>query len=632
MERFLMVSPAVSVSEDNDLEGTFSAKEYLNQEQKKEEDDDLEGTFSAEEYSKSKEAQEATWWDAAKELGIQSGLGFAKAYTWPLDVLKMALIGEGLSDIDDIEMEFEKAGKPFDRNKYIKNVMEQAELIPTQDLLERTIDEKYGTNLNEPKTRTGKFFNKLFFLRGLLRQGGAGQMRSAAGGVAGGATTAALREAGAPEILAELAGDVTGTALTSVRQQARNLTRRQREIQNMADAHGLPLMELMFHDELPSSAKISSTRQAALDRQLSMSSEEAIINVANQRIPISQLRNQGVNLQTLEDTAYNQATALARANPTIVSTEDLVADIEREIARIRSTSPSTSTGEKAAIRVLQDEIEALTNPPSRSNAPQILGPNGQPINPPSNARTPKQVNVEQMLEQTRKYNDNVRGIYRKAEFTGAEDEVRQAYAFLNERIRDTVERQAGSQVVEAHRNANQIFAQNIALERIDNMINHVFRNGEFSPKRLRSFLDSRNGAIVRRDIGEQGVRELRDIAEYGERAQRATRQLANSSGHSFDISQWGPLAGFLLNQVPKAGVALGTIKPMYNYIRGWTLTRPAARTVYRGILRNAANGSFKNMAKDFSKLEDEVIKEFGSIEEFVKQGIRELPFYEDDED
>jgi hypothetical protein len=41
------------------------------------------------------------------------------------------------------------------------------------------------------------------------------------------------------------------------------------------------------------------------------------------------------------------------------------------------------------------------------------------------------------------------------------------------------------------------------------------------------------------------------------------------------------------------------------------------------------------MAKDFATLESEVIKEFGSMEDFMKQGIRELRMYkegEEDED
>ena len=589
--------------QDEELDDVIDMEQYST----KKDEEDLEGVIDMEEYSKSKEAEEATWWDSAKEAGIQAGLGFAQAYTYPLDILKIGMLAEGLSDIDEVEEAFKKAGKTFDKDKYIKTIMEQGEFVPTQELLEKQFTKYTGVDL-EPKTRTGKFFNKLFFLTGLAKGKGftkEGLTKGAIGGVAGATTTAALREAGAPEIVSELGGDVVGGGISAIEKQVRKLSPEAARIQQIADKHGLPLMEFMLQDEIPTSAKITQGRKAAFEKELGMTTEEAINKIVEGKIPVSKLRGQGQDLEVLETEAYDKAKGLARANPNPLSTDQLVADIDAEIARIRGRAPVQSDGEEAAIRILEKQRDAISK--SKSN-------------------------TEQLVNLTQNNNSNVKSIYKKAEFSGVEEDVKNAYGFVNNAIRNNIEREAGKEVSDAYKVANSIYAQNASLARVEGLISKSFQNGEFSAKKLNQLLNSKQGAFLRRDLGEQGVKELRDIAEFGEKAQKATNQFANSSKHSSEVSQWGPLAGFLIAKVPPVAGAAAVLKPLYNYYRGWALTNPAARTVYRDILKNAANGSFKNMAKDFATLEDLVIKEFGSLEEFTKQGINEIKFYEEGEE
>jgi len=599
-----MTVPAQTPVLDDEDEGIDLAAYSQQQEAQSNEDDD-EGTIDMAEYAQSHEAEEATWWDAAKEAGVQSIAGLGQAFSWPLDVLKLAMVGEGLTDIDELEEAFQKAGKEFDRDKYIKTVMEQGEFIPTQALLERTIDENFGTNIENPKTRTGKFFNKLFFLGGLTRGKGWGKAIKA--GVTGATTTAALREAGAPEIVSELGGDITG-GLATLEKQARKLSPEAKRITEIADKHGLPLMEVMLKDEISPTARITQGRKAAFEKELGMTTEEAIAKVVEDKIPIAKLRAQGKDLEVLESEAYEQAKTLAKAKPNPIDTKQIVLDIDREIARIKSLAPSPSDAQQAAIRILEKEKKVLGK---------------------------TKANAEQLITQTQNYNSNVKSIYKKAEFSGVEEEVKNAYGFLNNSIRNTVEKEAGSEITDAYKAANKIYGQNASLARTEGMVTKAFQNGEYSPKKLHQVLNSKQGAVLRRDIGEQGVKELRDIAEFGQTAVKATTQFANSAKHKFQVGEWGPLAGFLLAKVPPVGAAAVAVKPFTDYVRGYLLTRPAARTVYRDIVKNASKGSFSNMAKDFATLEGMIVDEYGSMDEFMKQGIKELQFYtpgEEDED
>lgn len=590
--------------EDDDESGVIDMNEYSRQKEIQSDEEDEAGVIDMAEYSKSPEAEEASWWDTAKDIGIQSGLGFAQAFAWPLDVLKTAMVAEGLSDIDELEDVFKREGKEFDRDKYIKTVMEHGEFLPTQSLLEDVISKKTGISL-EPKTKTGKALNKFFFLSGITRGKGLGKAVRA--GTVGSATTTALREAGAPEIVAELAGDISAGAST-ISKQSRNLSPEAARIQATADKHGLPLMEFMLKDEIPSGTKITQARKSAFEKELGMTTEEALQRVVEDKIPLGKMRSQGQDLEVLETEAYDKAKELARSKPNPIKTDQIVSDIDAEIAKIKGRAPSPSDAEKAAIKILENEKDVL----SKSTA-----------------------NAEQLINQTQNYNSNVKSIYRKPEFSGVEEEVKNAYGFLNGFIRNTVEKEAGKEITDAYKVANKIYGQNASLARTEGLLSKAFQNGEYSPKKLTQVLNSKQGAILRRDIGEQGVKELREIAEFGSKAQKATTQMANSSKHKFQIGEWGPLAGFLLAKVPPAGVAVAASKPFFDYVRGWMITRPAARTVYRDIVKNAANGSFKNMAGDFNKLESMVKDEYGSIDDFMKQGISQLHFYregEEDED
>ncbi len=610
---------------DEDEEGTIDMAEYARQQAV----DDDEGTIDMAEYAKSREAEESTWWDAAREAGIQTTLGLSQAFTWPLDVLKLGMVGEGLADIDELEDAFKAAGKPFDRNKYAKTVLEQGEFVPTQELLERAIQKKTGINL-EPKTKTGKAFNKLFFLAGLSR--GKGISKALKAGAVGAGTTAALREAGAPELVSELGGDIS-SGLGTLEKEARKLSPEAKRIAEVAEKHGLPLMDLMLEDTVKGSPKISAKRKAALEKELGMSSEEAIKKIVEEKIPVSKLRGQGKDLQVLEDEAYDTAKELGKKYKTPLNTDQYISDIDTEIARIKSLAPSPSKAQEAAIRILEDEKGKFTTKGKKGKA--VLDAEGNPIT--STKGKGKPATVEELVTQTQNYNSNVKSIYKKAEYSGVEDEVKNTYAFLNKSLRDVIEKQAGEDVSQAYKVANSIHGQNASLARTEGYITKAFQNGEFSPKKLNQVLEGKySGAQIRKDIGKEGVKELKDIANFGTKAQAATKQFANSAKHKLQMGQWGPLAGFLLGTVPGIGLAKGAFatiaKPFFDYVKGWALTRPAPRKVYSNIIKNAAKGSFGKMSKDFATLESEIIDEFGSMEDFMKQGIRELEFYREGEE
>jgi hypothetical protein len=611
-------------NEEDDL-GAIDLSSFEQGENQSTDDDLSASAINLEEYANSPEAQEADWWDFTKDIVLQPLRGVAQAFTWPLDVLKIGMVGEALSDIDEVEAAFEKAGKPFDRDQYIKMVSDPSEYIPTQGLLEDLITDNTGFSF-EPKTKTGKFLNKAVMVAKLAK--GSVPIRLASGSVSG-ATKIGLEAAGVNPIASELLSDLAGGAPQGVARTARKFTPEVQNLMKIADKHGLPFYEFMTR---PSGGaitpKISQAREAAIMKELGVTSEQAAKSIIEGKLPISQLRKQGFNLNQLEADAYSKVDQLASAHTKPIKTDQIVADIEKEVARIKKSSPSPSDSELTYINILEDEAKALTNPPKKQA--QILGPSGQPLNPASNARVAKEISAEQLVKQHKNYNSNVKGIYRKPEFSGREESVRDAYAFLNNSVRNTMESQGSKQLADSFKDANKLFNQRAVLNRSEALIDKAFVNGEYSPKKLRQVLNSKGGQILKRDLGDQAIKEITEIADFGEKAVNHTSEILKKPKYAQEIVTWGNLAPFILGSTAKMKGALFLAKPIAERVKGYLLTRPATREVYAGIIRNAAKGSFNNMKTDFDKLNELVSLEFGSTDQFVKQMIEDLEVYEGD--
>jgi len=211
-------------------------EDYSNQQQVQEQD----GVIDLKDYNDSPESQEADWWDVAKDVIVQPALGLASAFTWPADILKIGMMGEGLAEIDELEDAFKKAGKPFDRSEYIRKVAETSQFIPTQHLLENLIEEKAGIKL-EPKSETGKNIRKFFQLIGLSR--GKGAVKAVTSAAIGTGTRAGLKGAGASDVVADIGGDVTIALSHAVEKVPRVFDPAIQKLEQVDSKHNLPFPE-----------------------------------------------------------------------------------------------------------------------------------------------------------------------------------------------------------------------------------------------------------------------------------------------------------------------------------------------------------------------------------------------------
>lgn len=566
-----------------------------------EKDEKLEDSFiDLDDYAKNKEEKkEIGWGETIGDWFTQAGRGALRLFTWPADVLKLAMIGEGLSDIDELESAFEKAGKPFDRETYIRSVFENSRYIPTQDLLEEGFEELTGVSL-QPKTEGGKRIKQGVEIAAFTRGGGVGKLAAAATGVG---TTEALKHFGVDEGKAELVGDLASLSPQILEKSAKQIPKAAKNIEKTAAKHALPFKEFMVKERQPIlKGRLFKNTEARLKDQFDMSTKQALNKIVEGSLPIRRLRERGVNLDALAEHAYQTTEQLARAKPQAINTGQMVKNIDSEILRIQQLAPSPSDSQKAAIKLLEQERDILkvSNPSS-----------------------------EQLINQHKNYNADMKSIYAKPEFSGKEEQIRKTYEFLKNELVDAMEKQGSADVANSFKAANKIYHEKSKLTQSENIIEKAFKDG-YSPKKLDKVLHSKNGNYLRRNLGDKAVDEIQEIAKYGKEAEEKMSKFLDLRSPSIanEVKSWGQFAPLIFLPHNFKGAALAVAKPFAKHVQGKLLTRDATREVYKLTLKHAAEGSFNLLKKDFANLEKEIVKEWGSVDDFMDDMMDELEIYE----
>ena len=569
---------------------------------KQEKEEAVEDTFiDLDQYAQQqKEANEIGWTETIGDWLTQAGRGALKAFTWPADVLKIAMIGEGLSDIDELEQAFNKAGKPFDREGYVRSVFEQSRYIPTQELLEQGLEELTGISL-QPKTEGGRRIKQGAEIASFARGGALGKLASAGVGVG---TTEALKQSGVEQEKAELVGDLASLSPAALEKSAKNIPKSAESLAKTAQKHALPFKEFMVKEREPFlKGRLFKNTEANLKEQFNISAKQALNRIVEGEIPIRKLRNKGINLNALSEHAYDVTERLAQAKPQVINTEEIVKNIDKEVARIKNLAPSPSDAQKEAVNLLERERDVL----------KVAKPNS-----------------EQLVNQHKNYNSDAKAIYLKPEFRGKDEQLRKAYAFLNNELVEAMVKQGSPDVANAFKAANKIFHEKSKLAQTESILGKAFDGDSYSPKKLEKLLHSKQGNFLRRNMSESAVKDLEDIANFGKESEQKMAKFIDLRSPSVtnEIKSWGQLAPFIFLPHNLKGASILLVKPLAKHIQGKLLTRNATREAYKLTLKHSAEGSFNLLKKDFANLEKEIGKEWGSVDDFIDDMMSELEIYE----
>lgn len=548
----------------------------------------------------------------------QFALGAAKFLTWPLDVLKLAMQGEGLSDIDEIETAFKKEGKPFDRKKYIEDVVGLSESVPTQQYLEDVFKEKTGVDL-APQGKGEKILRgsgEIFTagIGSLAKQPVKEIVKRGASALAGAGSSEALKAIGVNETAADLIGHAIGGAgRGSIKESTK--TTEGKALSDIAKKHELREFQGLYHETPKNKLTVSAQSQAKAVKELGESSEKAIEKIVRNQIPIKNLRNQGVDLKQVYTTAYDNAHRTAQNlsySNVNVDTKNVTDFIKKKINDIKNSAPSLSSTDNKVIKELVRHYKGLTNT-SRTPSGKVL-------------RSSKKVTPEQALVQYKKFNEELDGIYRKAEFTGSEKAIKNMYGELKEEFIKSIDK-ADNLLGSELKYANEIYRETSKLNSVEKILEKSFKQG-YDAKKLATTLGGRkNREFLERDLGKKAVKDLIDIAHYGKKAEeKIFKNLRNPQTMSQYLTELTPVKLAVLTvkrglDIPAhgalAGIEIG--RHAINRIQGNLFLSPKTRKSYIDFLKKSADPQSPLFQKASRKLTEAIVEEFGSEENLIEQ-------------
>lgn len=513
--------------------------------------------------------------------GGQIALGLTQAATAPLDLVKMYLIGEGLSGLEEQQEASEREGIPFDMESAKQKFLSAMESFPTQSLAEEYLEKETGIS-TKPKDR----FSKV--LRGL----------------------------------AEFAG-MTPKGVKTPKLQPKSLDAEGKALRETADKFGLRKFAGMESEKPPPITPIvSEKKQAKLSSELGESTKKAIDNIIDQKIPVKKMRDMGINLDEAYDVAYSTArqTASKMGNEHI-DFSNVLKWADQEIKKTKASSPSLSDSQKAYINILRKEKSSLTEKITPPKTPTLYGPSGEVITTQAKPKIiQKPMTAEQSLNQIKNFNSNVKGIYRKAEHSGVEDAVKSAYAGLNEQFIKSIDH-ANPSLGKEITFANKIFHEGSKLQQVEGILNKSFSDG-YNPKKLSRTLEGkRNRSFLERSLGKGSIQDLERIAKYGQEAEKKVfDQLKNPKTMKDYLEKMTPMElGLLVGYKSHVGIPIHLTKGALHRIQGHLFTRNSTKKDFIGFLKEASKmgSSPAPLFYAAKKLEKAIKDEFGSEEDLM---------------
>lgn len=518
----------------------------------------------------------------ASSTPTQAALGLSQAVTSPLDLFKMYLQGEALAALDEAEEVAAKYGKPFDREKEQEKIMAGLEYLPTQSLAEQLFEEKTGIS-TEPKDRTSKVLRGLFEFVGLAK----------------------------------------GKPLKTPKLEAKKLVPEQQALRETAEEFGLRKFTGVENEKPPAiTPVVSPKRQEKLSKELSETTKKAVNDVISEKIPVKKMKESGVNLQDAYTAAYDATRKTAsEMGDKSIDLSNVLDWIETEVKRTKGSSPSLSKQQKIYIDILENEKKNLIpyEKPRQSGKIDLITGKKVP-------QSTKKTTANQAINQYQNYNDNVKGIWRKPEFSGAENTVKNAYAGLNDQIIKSIEK-ANPQLGKDLTFANRIFHQSAKLDQVEGIISKSFKDG-YSAKRLSKTLENkRERAFLQRNLGPDAVQDLERIAKYGEAAEsKVFKELKNPQTVKEYLNKMTPAQlALLVGFKGHAGLAYYIPKAVLSRAQGYLFTRNGTRKDYINFLKQAAQAAPNKAALIMAskKLQKSIEEEFGSENELLDMSREE---------
>lgn len=559
------------------------------------------------------ENEDSTAQAIAQSPPVQAGLGRLQANPISLlaSGLEMLSTSRGAQEAARIELQ-DLIDEPIPRNEEILQSGREIgeKFFPSQTNIEKGISHLTGIEL-QPQSELAKGSRSAgAFTKGMNTSSPTDIAQGLIGAAAGGGAERFLVNAGVPEWIAGPIAGILGGSIQHGKIVPRKVEGEEKELREIAQKHKLRKFAGMEEKETPKVIQptITKARKENLQSDLSKTSEKAIERIIDEDIPFSKIIKNGHNPQEIIRDSYKLAYRRAAESKKLVDMSDYTKWIDNKISSLKGYAKSLSPETEKLIGILEKEKSAYTkiNPKwSQSKLSEKFRTHPKYIS--------ESIPSEKILNQSIEHNKTVEKIWKKSEFSGMEDAVKNLTGEMKRELTSTLEKQGQKGVADAFKVGNKFFSDNEKLIHIRDIIQPAMEN----PLKFTKILNSKDGEYLKRYFSPKALNEIQSIGKYAQKAEeKIFDRIKTVPSFGDDLKTLGPLAAITLTGSKIA--ALKIAKDTAARVRGILLTRDSTRKDLENFMKASQIGSMNGIRLATSRLEDSVKKEFGSIDDFIR--------------
>jgi hypothetical protein len=512
----------------------------------------------------------------------QPALGYLSKFTYPADLLSMAATGESLAEFDELndrlpelKKKFGSLGAPkggqeipdyLDKDKYLQALQTASETFPTQNNIERFIEDKTGAPL-EAKTTLQKM-GRLGGMSAGFQLGNA-QQKLISGAIAP-VVSQTAQALGVPEPIA----DITGLGASAIRLKQGAVKQASEKLQGVKQTYPSGLEKPKSADfKYAEQARITPERQQKLIENLDKQAEQLTRKSIEKHTPISKQIEEGFDFTGHFDKEFDKLESLAKKQDVVVDIEPISDFLESTYEKYHGIPKPHSE----ALKVLEEADAFSKNP---------------------------QAGVYNLLKTYRSNNSKVKGIFETSRVTGKQKEYVDFLLNMNREIASSMKKSMPkeSAFMKNFFDLNAEFSNYRKAVDAQRMLEPLI-GGKLTPSTLENIIkNKKTQQKLKLAMGEAGSKEIIQISEDLKSAHEAIKRMSAK-----EFSKWEAILPI------GALVGLGPLGKAYSFYKlkdysqralGFILTQPNTRRYYGEALQSLTNGdkasyekAMKNMLK-----------------------------------
>ena len=510
---------------------------------------------------------------------LQVPLGLLKRTTFPADLFKALSVGAGQNTLQELqESELEQFGQKFPEEPAREQIRKVAEYFPTQDLAEEGLA-KLGLDLR-PSNGPEKFVRGASELASFAP--GALGKRLAAG--TGGQSVEEIAEAlGVPPQIAGLLGALTTGGIAATKASIGKKAVPKSEAAQIAEEFNLPKVRGTEKPHKGWKGSVFEGKKEELVKDFVSGSERAAKEVIKENIPAARLREMGVNLEEASNKIINEAESLAKKQKVKVKTGYVRGKILDQIESLEKRAISLSPETKASIEDLKGIFKDFQK---------------------------GDITASQLIGQWREFNKRVSTLYQNPSVKGRERELKSLIENVKHSMIEAAERSGlDKEFIDAFKYSNRFYSQSKDLEGAEKILSQAFQEGSKPTDLSRILSNNKKEALLKQQLGKEGVEDLKKIAKYGElleeRVLKNIKPTLNLRGDPFQyaltlgLKSLGYSKAALISFLPKA----------YKILQGKLITSPSFRKDYKYFLERSLKMDQEGAMKAAESIARELVQE-----------------------